>query len=117
MRAHAEAVGDGLEILLLLVDAVAASPPPGLMDKGSVGGIHESDDSVINVDRHFGLQVGEFVFTAEFLDLRSGIKRLRGRAETRARRGGIGNVHPYEIVLLLAGITAGVDAIHPQLLV
>ena len=62
MRAHAKAVGDGLEILLLLVNAVLRAPPPCLMDERAVRGIHEADDAVIDADRHFGLQVGELVF-------------------------------------------------------
>ena len=60
--AHAKAVGDGLEILLLLVNAVAIAPPPRLMNEGAVGRVHEADDAVIDADGHLGLQVGEFVF-------------------------------------------------------
>jgi len=40
VRAHAEAVGNRLEILFLFVNAVLAAPPPGLVDEGAVRGVH-----------------------------------------------------------------------------
>ena len=86
MRAHAKAVGDGFEILFLFVNAVLRAPPPCLVDEGAVGRVHQADDAVIDADGHFGLQVGELVIVAEFLDLRGGIGSFLRRAETRARR-------------------------------
>ena len=62
VRAHAETVRNGLEVLLLLVNAVLAAPPPRLVNEGAVRGVHEADDAVVNGDRHFGLQVSEVVF-------------------------------------------------------
>ena len=62
VRAHAKAVGDGFEVFLLFVNAVLGAPPPRLMNEGSVRGIHQADDAVVDADGHFGLQVGEFVF-------------------------------------------------------
>src|SRR5436309_753521 len=112
MRAHAKAVGDRLEVLLLLVNAVARTPPPGLMDKGSMSWIHEADDAMVDADGHLRLQIGEFVFLTELRDLRGGIRRLGGRTESCAGRRRIRDVDPNEIVLLLAGIAPGVDAIY-----
>ena len=90
VRAHAKAVGDGLEVLLLLVNAVLGAPPPGLVNERAVRGVHEADDAVVDADGHFGLQVGELVFAAEFFDLRRGVGSLGGRGESCAGRGGSG---------------------------
>src|SRR5579863_8363594 len=49
--AHAKAHRDRLEILLLLVNAVTAAPPPCLMHKRPVRWIHESDDAVVHAAR------------------------------------------------------------------
>ena len=88
VRAHAKAVRDGLEVFLLLVDAVLAAPPPCLVNEGTVRGVHEADDAVVDADRHFGLQVGELVFAAELFDLRGGVGRLSGRGANPAPGGG-----------------------------
>ena len=118
MRAHAEAVGDRLEVFLLFVNAVAAAPPPGLMDERSVGRIHEADDAVIDADRHVGGEVGEScIYSLELLDLRGWLGSFFGLGETRARRAGIRYVDPDKTVLLFAGIAAGVDAVDFQVLV
>ena len=125
MGAHAESVGDGLEIFLLLVDAVAAAPPPRLVNERSVRGIHEADDAVIDADGHVGGEIGEFVHAAglfpellpELLNLWCGLRSAVGLGESRALRAGLGNIDPDEAVLFLAGITAGVDAIHFQILI
>ncbi len=90
MRAHAKAVGNGLKIFFLLVDAVAAAPPPGLVDEGPVRGIHEADDAVIDADGHVGGEVGEFVFLAEPFDLRGRFGSFFWLAESRALRAGSG---------------------------
>ena len=52
--AHAKTFGNGLEALGLLSDTGAAAPPPGLVDKGSVGRVHEADDAVIYVAGQVG---------------------------------------------------------------
>jgi hypothetical protein len=62
---HAEAFGDGLEALGLFADAGARSPPPGLMDEGSVGWVHEADDAVVDVAGQVGGEVGGAVAGAE----------------------------------------------------
>ena len=117
MRAHAKTIGDRLEIFFLLVNAVPAAPPPCLVNERAVSGIHEADDAVIDADRHFGVQVGEFVFRAEFLDLRSGLGSFCSRGESRARRRGVGNENPNKTVLFFAFIAAGIDAIHFEILI
>src|SRR5271154_4483141 len=111
MRAHAETVGDGLEVFFLLVDAVAAAPPPGLVDEWSVSGIHKADNAVIDADGHVGGEVGEFVFFAEFFNQRGILRSFFSRVEARARRAWIGNVDPDKTILLFTGIAASVDAI------
>ena len=111
MRAHAEAVRDRFEVLLLLVNTVAAAPPPCLVYEGAVSRVHQANDAVVDADRHFGLQVGEFVFPGELLDLRRTFGRFDRGSETRAGRAGIRYEDPDEAVLLLAGIAVGIDAI------
>ena len=32
------------------------APPPCLVDEGSVRGIHQADDAVVDADGHFGLR-------------------------------------------------------------
>jgi len=108
---HAEAVGDRLEILLLLVDAVLGAPPPGLMDKGSVSGVHEADDTVIDADGHFGLKVSELVFCAELFNAWRGLAGFGWLGESGTGWSGIGDIDPDEIVLFFAGVAAGVNAI------
>ena len=87
------------------------------MDERSVSRVHEADDAVIDADRHFRLQIGEIVFSTELFDLRRRIGRFGWLGETRARRAGIGDVDPDEIVLLFAGIASGIDAIDLQSLI
>src|SRR5579864_7778162 len=111
MRRHAEAVGNRFVVFLFFVDAVLRAPPPGLMNERSVGRVHQADDAMINADGHFGLQVGEFVFLAEFFNRWCRIRSFRRSAETRALRAGIRYIDPYEIVLLFAGIASSINAI------
>src|SRR6185437_2621361 len=72
---------------------------------------------MINADRHFGLQVGEFVFAGKLLDLRRRVRRFGRGSETRAGRARIRYEDPDEAVLLLAGIAAGINAIHFETLI
>ena len=51
MGAHAEAVGDGFELFLFLVNAVAGTPPPCLVNKRAVSWIHQADDDVVHAAR------------------------------------------------------------------
>src|SRR5580658_145449 len=125
MRAHAKAVGDGLEILVLLVDAVAAAPPPRLVDERSVGGIHEADDAVVDADGHVGGEVGELVFIfsrypswyPEFFDQWGRVGSFLRLAESCTRWTGVRNVDPDESILFFAGIASRVDALYFQILV
>src|SRR5208282_3769287 len=68
--AHAKALGNGLEALGLLADGAAGAPPPGLVDEGSVGGVHEPDDAVIDVAGQVGGEEGGAVAGAEFGEFR-----------------------------------------------
>ena len=72
VRAHSKAHGDRLEILLLLVNAVPAPPPPCLMNKRPVRRIHESDDPVVHAAGQVGGQVGDLVLSIENRNTRSG---------------------------------------------
>ncbi len=93
------------------------APPPGLMNERSVRGIHQPDDSVIHGARQIGGQVGELVLLAEGGNARRGHGRIRGLGESGAGRRRFGNENPDEVVVLLAGIAAGVNAVDLQLLV
>ena len=66
VRAHAESVGNRLEMLLLFVDAFLRSPPPGLMHERPVRGIHEADDAVVHVAGQVGGEVGDFIVVSVF---------------------------------------------------
>jgi hypothetical protein len=61
VRAHAKALGYRLKVFVFFVNAVSGTPPPSLMNKWTMRGIHKPDDAVIDADRHFRLQIGEFV--------------------------------------------------------
>ena len=118
MRAHAEAVGNGLEILLLLVDAVPAAPPPGLMDERSMRGIHQSDDSVIHAARAFRRSGRRVLYLSLNVGTRgAGIGRSAALVNPAPAAAGLGNENPDEAVVFLAGIAAGVNAIDFELLV
>ena len=117
MRAHAKTVGDGFEVFSLLVNAVATAPPPGLVDEGSVGGIHQADDSVVYAYGHFSSEIGELIFVAELFDLGRGLGSFGWFGGSRALRARVGDVGPDEFVLLFAGIAAGVDAVHSHRLI
>src|SRR6266403_3183304 len=93
------------------------APPPRLMDEGSVRGIHQADDAVVDGARQVGGEVGEFVMLAEFRNLGGGARSGRGLRESGAGWAGIGNENPDEIVALFAGIAAGVDAVDFQRLI
>src|SRR5580698_3247292 len=109
MRAHAETPGDRLKVLLLLVDAVAAPPPPRLVDKWPVRGIHEADDAVIHTTGQFGGQVGDLVLAAESRNLWRSQGCRNSFGESRAWRRRLGNEYPNIVVMLFARIRPGVD--------
>src|ERR1700730_1843393 len=88
------------------------APPPRLVDEWTVRGIHQADDAVVDGAGEVGSEIGEFVALAEFRNLRGGSGR--GLRESRAGWAGIGNEDPDEVVVFLAGIAAGVDAVDFQ---
>src|SRR6202171_5779400 len=90
------------------------APPPRLVDEWTVRGIHQADDAVVDGARQVGGEIGEFVMLAEFRNLRGGSGSGCGLRESRAGWAGIGNEDPDEVVVFLAGIAAGVDAVDFQ---
>src|SRR5450432_4466349 len=44
-------------------------------------------------------------------------RRIRSLTETRYRRSWLGDKHPYEIVMLFAGVASSVNPIHAQFLI
>src|SRR6516162_7774887 len=117
MRAHAEAQGEGLEILLFLVNAPPAAPPPSLVDKRTVAGIHQSDDAVADIGWQVGRQGSTLELVPKAWDGRNGDRRLGGFRESCSRRWRIRDEHPDVVVLIAASVAAGVDAIDLQSLV
>src|SRR5271166_2275290 len=105
MGGHAEAVGDGLEVLFLFVDAGLFAPPPGLVDEGSVGRVHEADDAVVDVAGQVGGEMRTAGTGAELGDFgRRGLL-----AGTGASGAGLGDVDPGVSVTLFAGKSGGID--------
>src|SRR5258708_32858897 len=84
------------------------------MDEGTMRGIHQADDAVVDGARQVGGEIGEFVMVAEFRNLGGRSGRGRGLRESSAGWAGIRNEDPNEVVALFAGIAAGVDAIDFQ---
>ena len=117
MRAHAETHGDRLKVLLLLVDAVAAPPPPRLVNKWSVRRIHEADDAVVHTTGQFGSQVGDIVHAAETRDSWHSHGWRNSFGESRAWRRRLGNKHPNIVVMLFAGIRPCINAVDLEVLV
>src|SRR5947208_955205 len=120
MRAHTEAVGNRLELLLLFVDAVPRSPPPSLMNKRPVRGIHQTDDSVIHIAGQICGQVCSLKFVSEHRNSRHSRHFCTGAfaaAESRARRARIGHEHPDKTISLLASVIACINAIYLQTLI
>src|ERR1019366_9831938 len=117
VRAHAKPVGNGFEVLPLLVNRFLRAPPPRLVNEGAVCGIHQADDAVVDGARQVGSEIGEFVMLAEFRNLGGGSRSGRGLRESGAGWAGIGDEDPEEVVALFAEITAGVDAVDFQSLI
>src|SRR6476660_7266589 len=117
MRAHAEAVGYRLKLLLLFVDAVAATPPPRLVNEWTVCGVHHADDSMIDAAWQVGGQVCGFVFLGKAWHARGRRRGVFAASEACASRAGIGNEYPYECVALFAGKAAGINAFYFQILI
>src|SRR5689334_1588852 len=111
MGAHAEAVGNRLELLLLFVNAVAGSPPPGLVHKRTVRGVHQADNAVINTARKVGGQISSFVLVRKCRNGGYFRRRLFAARETGSCRTWVGNKNPNEAVALFARKIAGVNAI------
>lgn len=117
MGAHAESVRNRFKMLLLFMDAVAGAPPPCLMNKWSVRGVHQPNDAMVNTDGHCGLQVCEVVLTGKLLKFRRWIGSFDGRSESSTERRRIWNVHPDKIVLLFAGVATRINPIDFQFLI
>src|SRR6185369_2318765 len=117
MRTHTEAVGNWLEVLPLFVDAVTPAPPPGLVNKGAVCRIHESDDAMVHAHWHVRSEKSCFEFLTKFFNLwsRDACIDLFGEPRTGWRR--FRYKHPDIAVAFLARIAAGINAIHFQFLV
>src|SRR5438132_1324504 len=117
VRAHAKAVRDRLKILLLFVDAMAAAPPPRLVNKRPVRRIHQPDDTVVHATWQLGGEVRDLVFVAEGRHAWCWNGRLACFGETGPRLGRLRNEDPDVVVVLLAGKTARVDAVQFELLI
>src|SRR5208282_1223712 len=117
MRAHAEAVGNWLKVFLLFVNAVAAAPPPSLVNEWPVRRIHQTNDSMVNAHRHVGSKIGKFVFFAELLNHRRRLGCFLSLAESRTLRTWVRHIRPDESILLFAGIAACINTLHFQILV
>src|ERR1035441_8697826 len=83
------------------------APPPRLVNEGTVRGIHQSDDAVVDRTRQVGGEVGEFVVLAEFRNFGRGHRSGRGFRESGSGWAGVGDEDPDEVVSLLARIAAG----------
>src|SRR6266853_4311150 len=93
------------------------APPPCLVDEGTVCGIHQADDAVVDGAGQIGGEIGEFVVLAEFRNLWCGSGSGCGLRESGAGWAGIGYEDPDEVVAFFAGIAAGVDAVEFQRLI
>src|SRR5690242_18748676 len=102
MRTHAEPIRNRFELLLLLVDAVPRAPPPCLVHKRPVRGIHETDNSVIDSAWQTGGEVRRLVRIRKGWQLRGCEQRFVAARESRARRTRIRNEHPDKAIALFA---------------
>src|ERR1700675_3563703 len=117
MRAHAKAVRNGLERLLLLVNGITAAPPPGLMHERPVRRIHQADDAVIDTARQFGRQVSKPVLVAKGWHARRSSPRIRTPCESPTTAARFRHEDPDEIILFFAGVAARVNAVHFDFLI
>src|SRR3984885_9658368 len=109
MCRHAKALGNGLEVLLFFVDAVAGAPPPRLMHKRPVCRGHQPDNAVVHVAGQLRRQMRSAVPVAEGWQLGRRWQRLPGlQADPSAARPG--HVDPGVSIPLLAGKCGRVDA-------
>src|ERR1017187_10055057 len=101
MRGHAEAAVDGLELFLLLVDTLLRTPPPGLMNEGTMRRIHEPDDAVVHVTRQISPKMRAAITLAELGNLWNR-RQFRGIIHAQLASARLRNVHPHMAVALLA---------------
>ena len=85
MRAHAETIGNRLELFLLFVNAGAFAPEPGLMHERAVRRIHQADDALVDMRGKVAGEMRDFVSFAE--DGKSGRRRRRITSCSAAARG------------------------------
>src|SRR5712692_1196438 len=98
MRAHPESVRNRLELLGFLVNARTFPPEPRLMHKRSMRGVHQPDNSVVNVRRQLARKMRDLEFVAEHRKRRRRWNLLR---QLRPRRI---HINPDVPVALLARI-------------
>src|ERR1700722_5218629 len=120
MGAHAKAVRNRLEVFLLLMNTVAAAPPPNLMAQRSVRRIHQSNDTVIDTHRHVGGEISQLIFAArclfercvpELFYHRRGVRRFLRLAESYVLRTGVRNKNPDETHPPLGRKTSGLGTV------
>src|SRR5882724_3000447 len=87
------------------------------MDKRPVRWIHQADDSVIHGAGKISRQVSQFVLVAEGRNPRRGYWRLGSFGKTSSRRRRLGNEDPDKVVMLFAGVAAGINAVNLQPLI
>src|SRR6185312_11325126 len=93
-----------LKTLLLLVNTSPAAPPPRLMHKRPVRGIHQPNDAVVDVARQIGGEMRSAKSGRELWHLRNSRQFSVDTARTRLR-----DKDPGIPVALLAGIRPGED--------
>src|ERR1700688_4371040 len=69
--AHPESIRNRLKLFFLLVNTVSAAPVPRLMHKRPVRGVHQPDNSLVDMRRQIACEVRDSVFFAEDGQLRS----------------------------------------------
>jgi hypothetical protein len=77
-----------------------------------VRGIHESDNAVIDGAWQLGREMRDLVFVAESRDTWSRHRRLRSFGETSPGGRGLRDEDPDVVLVLFAGVAAGVDAVN-----
>src|ERR1700739_3120630 len=107
MRAHAEAFKNRLEALGFFADAGPGSPPPGLVNEGSVRRIHEADDAMIHIAWQVGGKVSGAEARTEFDEVGDGPSLCCLTFSTGA---GTSDIHPGVTVALITGEGGRIDA-------
>ncbi len=96
-------------MFFFFVDALSRAPPPGLMNKGAMRRIHQSNDAVIDVAGKIGGQVRRAKARAEFLQFRHG-RQIGAICNIQPPGTGRRKIDPGMAIPLPAGIGGGKDA-------